>query len=156
MMTALATVSSVEQKGKQYFVQLSCEQQTSCSSCSSQKSCGTGIVTKAVGNKPLFWQLKTKSLVKAGQIVEIGFPEKSLLQSAAIVYLIPLFMLMIGAGIGQLLLQPLLQGGEGIVILSAALFTAGGIALAKRLAKPMEDKSKQEVVLIRILGEPLV
>ncbi|MEZ9069843.1 SoxR reducing system RseC family protein [Vibrio splendidus] len=156
MMTALATVSSVEQSGQQYFVQLSCEQQTSCSSCSSQKSCGTGIVTKAVGNKSLFWQLKTKSLVKAGQIVEIGFPEKSLLQSAAIVYLIPLFMLMIGAGFGQLLLQPLLQGGEGIVILSAALFTACGIALAKRLAKPMEDKSKQEVVLIRILGEPLV
>ncbi|OBT31374.1 SoxR reducing system RseC family protein [Vibrio splendidus] len=156
MMTALATVSSVEQSGQQYFVQLSCEQQTSCSSCSSQKSCGTGIVTKAVGNKSLFWQLKTKSLVKAGQIVEIGFPEKSLLQSAAIVYLIPLFMLMIGAGFGQLLLQPLLQGGEGTVILSAALFTAGGIALAKRLAKPMEDKSKQEVVLIRILGEPLV
>ncbi|PMG10733.1 transcriptional regulator [Vibrio splendidus] len=156
MMTALATVSSVEQSGQQYFVQLSCEQQTSCSSCSSQKSCGTGIVTKAVGNKSLFWQLKTKSLVKAGQIVEIGFPEKSLLQSAAIVYLIPLFMLMIGAGFGQLLLQPLLQGGEGIVILSAALFAAGGIALAKRLAKPMEDKSKQEVVLIRILGESLV
>ena len=156
MMTALATVSSVEQSGQQYFVQLSCEQQTSCSSCSSQKSCGTGIITKAVGNKSLFWQLKTKSLVKAGQIVEIGFPEKSLLQSAAIVYLIPLFMLMIGAGFGQLLLQPLLQGGEGTVILSAALFTAGGIALAKRLAKPMEDKSKQEVVLIRILGEPLV
>ena len=156
MMTALATVSSVEQKGKQYFVQLSCEQQTSCSSCSSQKSCGTGIVTKAFGNKALFWQFKTKSLVKAGQIVEIGFPEKSLLQSAAIVYLVPLFMLIIGAGLGQLLLQPLLQGGEGVVILCAALFTTAGIALAKRLAKPMEDKSKQEVVLIRILGESLV
>ncbi|MFA0674048.1 transcriptional regulator, partial [Vibrio sp. 10N.222.51.A6] len=55
-----------------------------------------------------------------------------------------------------LLLQPLLQGGEGIVILTAALFTAGGIGLAKRLAKPMEDKSKQEVVLIRILGKSLI
>jgi sigma-E factor negative regulatory protein RseC len=63
---------------------------------------------------------------------------------------------MIGAGFGQLFLQPLLQGGEGMVILSASLFTAAGIALAKRLAKPMEDKSKQEVVLIRIIGEPLV
>ncbi len=63
---------------------------------------------------------------------------------------------MVGAGFGQLLLQPLLQGGEGIVILTAALFTAGGIGLAKRLAKPMEDKSKQEVVLIRILGKSLI
>lgn len=97
MMTALATVSAVEKQGAHYRVQLSCEQQTSCSSCSSQKSCGTGIVTKAVGNKSLFWQLTTKNLVKAGQIVEIGFPERSLLQSAALVYLVPLFMMMLGA-----------------------------------------------------------
>ena len=156
MMTALATVSAVEKQGAHYHVQLSCEQQTSCSSCSSQKSCGTGIVTKAVGNKSLFWQLTTKNLVKAGQIVEIGFPERSLLESAALVYLVPLFMMMLGATFGQLLLAPLLAVGEGAVILSAAIFTAGGIALAKRLAKPMEDKSKQQVVLIRILGEPLV
>jgi sigma-E factor negative regulatory protein RseC len=94
--------------------------------------------------------------VKAGQIVEIGFPERSLLESAALVYLVPLFMMMLGAAFGQLLLAPLLGVGEGAVILSAAIFTAGGIALAKRLAKPMEDKSKQQVVLIRILGEPLV
>lgn len=37
MMTALATVIGVERHGKQYEIDLSCEQQTSCSSCSSQK-----------------------------------------------------------------------------------------------------------------------
>lgn len=156
MMTALATVSSVETKGSQFLVHLSCEQQTSCSGCSSQNSCGTGIVTKAVGNKSLFWQLTTKSLVKAGQVVEIGFPEKSLLQSAALVYLVPLFMMMLGAAIGQLVLQPLLQGGEGIVILMAAIFTIIGIQIAKHFAKPIEDKSQQQVVLVRVLGEPLI
>ncbi|MDN3615169.1 SoxR reducing system RseC family protein [Vibrio gallaecicus] len=156
MMTALATVSSVETKGSQFLVHLSCEQQTSCSGCSSQKSCGTGIVTKAVGNKSLFWQLTTKSLVKAGQVVEIGFPEKSLLQSAALVYLVPLFMMMLGAAIGQLVLQPLFTGGEGIVILMAAIFTIIGIQIAKHFAKPIEDKSQQQVVLVRVLGEPLI
>ncbi|MBW3694090.1 transcriptional regulator [Vibrio sp. T187] len=155
MMTALATVSSVETHGSQYLVHLSCEQQTSCSSCSSQKSCGTGIVTKAVGNKALSWHLKTKNLVKSGQIVEIGFPEKSLLQSAAIVYLIPLFMMMFGAGFGQLVLAPWFGLGEGVAILSAALCTVAGIWLAKRLAKPMEEQSQQQVVLVRVLGEPL-
>ncbi len=76
MMTALATVSSVEQKGKQYFVQLS-EQQTS-QRCSSQKSCGTGIAYQAVGNKSLL-AIKTKKPCESGSdYVEIGFPEKSL------------------------------------------------------------------------------
>ncbi|MGF1755576.1 SoxR reducing system RseC family protein [Vibrio makurazakiensis] len=155
MMTALATVSSVETKGSQFWVNLSCEQQTSCSSCSSQKSCGTGIVTKAVGNKALHWHLKTQKTVKQGQVVEIGFPEKSLLQSAAIVYLIPLFMMMLGAAIGQLVLAPWLVLGEGVAILSAAVFTVLGILLAKRLAQPMEQQSQQQVVLVRVLGEPL-
>ena len=155
MMTALATVSSVEARGSQFLVHLSCEQQTSCSGCSSQKSCGTRIVTKAVGNKALNWHLKTKSKVSKGQVVEIGFPEKSLLQSAAIVYLIPLFMMMLGAGFGQLAVAPLLNLGEGIVILFAAVFTFVGILFAKRLAKPMEEESQQQVVLVRVLGEPL-
>ncbi|MCV5655971.1 SoxR reducing system RseC family protein, partial [Escherichia coli] len=70
MMTALATVTDVHRRGKQYEIDLSCEQQTSCSSCSSQKSCGTGVVTKAIGNKSLSWHLRTDKSVKIGQVVE--------------------------------------------------------------------------------------
>lgn len=51
MMTALATVTQVTAQQQHFSVELSCEQQTSCNSCASQKSCGTGIVSKAVGKK---------------------------------------------------------------------------------------------------------
>lgn len=61
MMTALATVTAVQPDAKGFHVELSCQQQTSCSSCSSSKSCGTGIVSKAIGNKALLWQLDTKN-----------------------------------------------------------------------------------------------
>ena len=80
MMTALATVMQVSPQSHGYEIQLSCEQKTSCSSCTSAKSCGTGIVSKAVGKKSLLWQLDTEQKVTPGQVVEIGFPEKSLLQ----------------------------------------------------------------------------
>ncbi|MBE3798583.1 SoxR reducing system RseC family protein, partial [Vibrio parahaemolyticus] len=80
---------------------LSCEQQTSCSSCSSQKSCGTGVVTKAIGNKSLSWHLRTEKNVQVGQVVEIGFPESSLIKSAMAVYLLPLFGLILGAMVGH-------------------------------------------------------
>lgn len=76
MMTALATVSAVKANATGYEVELSCDQQTSCSSCSSQKSCGTGVVSKAIGKKSLHWHLVTKKIVKEGQVVEIGLPEK--------------------------------------------------------------------------------
>ncbi|MGR5134173.1 SoxR reducing system RseC family protein [Vibrio alfacsensis] len=155
MMTALATVTGVHRHGQQYDVDLSCEQQTSCSSCSSQKSCGTGVVTKAIGNKTLSWHLRTEKSVKVGQVVEIGFPESSLIKSAMAVYLLPLFGLMIGALIGHVAFAPLTGGGEGVIILTSALFAAGGMFVAKRVSRPLEDASKQQVTLIRVLGEPI-
>jgi sigma-E factor negative regulatory protein RseC len=155
MMTALATVSSVKPLASGFDVELSCEQQTSCSSCSSQKSCGTGIVSKAVGNKSLHWHLITQKLVKTGQVVEIGLPEKSLLQSAAVVYLVPLFAMIVGALVAQWWLAPLLSLGEGLVILFSALATTAGIFLAKRLSAKLEQQSSQQVILLRVLGEPI-
>ncbi len=155
MMTALATVTGVHRHDQQYDVDISCEQQTSCSSCSSQKSCGTGVVTKAIGNKTLSWHLRTPKSVKVGQVVEIGFPEASLIKSAMAVYLLPLFGLILGAVIGNFLLVPLTAGGEGITILASVLFAAGGMWLAKRVSRPLEDESKRQVTLIRVLGEPI-
>ncbi|QMV13285.1 SoxR reducing system RseC family protein [Vibrio spartinae] len=156
MMTALATVARVHEDTNDYQVELSCQQQTSCSHCASSSSCGTGMVSKAIGKKVLTWQLHTSQQVKAGQVVEIGFPEKSLLQSAAIVYLFPLLMMILGGGIGQLWLAPLLGGGEPWVIACTVLFTAGGVWIAKILARRMEKLSLEEVVLLRVLGEPIV
>lgn len=155
MMTALATVSAVKANSAGFEVELSCEQQTSCSGCASQKSCGTGIVSKAVGNKSLHWQLVTQQAVKTGQVVEIGLPEKSLLQSAAVVYLVPLFAMMFGAFIAQWFIAPRLGLGEGGVIAIAAVATFGGIVLAKRLASHWEQRSSQQVILLRVLGEPI-
>lgn len=155
MMTALATISSVAEKTKGFEVELSCDQRTSCNSCSSQKSCGTGLLSKAVGKKALHWRLKTEHRVKVGQVVEIGFPEKSLLQSALIVYLVPLIAMMAGALFAQWLIVPMFSLGEGAVILSSAFFTCAGIGIAKKLSKKVERQSHEEVVLLRVLGEPI-
>ncbi|MGR5237257.1 SoxR reducing system RseC family protein [Vibrio alfacsensis] len=155
MMTALATVTGVHRHGQRYDIDLSCEQQTSCSSCSSQKSCGTGVVTKVIGNKTLSWQLRTEKSVKVGQVVEIGFPESSLIKSAMAVYLLPLFGLIFGAFLGHVLLGSFIWSGEGVTILTSVLFAAGGMWIAKRVSRPLEDESKRQVTLIRVLGEPI-
>ncbi|EJL6366780.1 SoxR reducing system RseC family protein [Vibrio cholerae] len=155
MMTALATVTKVLPAQQGFQVTLSCEQQTSCSSCQSSKSCGTGIVSKAFGNKTLFWRLQTTQALEAGEVVEIGLPEKSVLQSAALVYLLPLFFMMLGAWLGDQWLAPMLGFGEGIVILTALLFIALGVWVAKHYAKVLELRSQQQVVLLRKLGIPV-
>ncbi|WP_428773037.1 SoxR reducing system RseC family protein [Vibrio sp.] len=155
MMTALATVASVSKQRHGYQLELDCQQQTSCSSCASQKSCGTGVVSKAIGNRNLHWSLNTDQPVKVGQVVEIGLPERSLLQSAALVYLLPLIMLMMGAGLASTILAPWLNLGEGIVILAAFASAAAGVLMAKRWSSRLEQSSRQQVVLVRVLGEPI-
>ncbi|CAM2871304.1 MULTISPECIES: SoxR reducing system RseC family protein [Vibrio] len=155
MMTALATVMAVQTKEQGFHVELSCEQKTSCSSCSSAKSCGTGIVSKAIGGKSLRWHLDTDKSVSQGQVVEIGFPEKSLLQSAALVYLVPLLMMILGAWLADSWLAPMLGMGEGIIILTSLVFIGLGIRLAKTWSGSLEKRTEQEVVLLRVLGEPI-
>ncbi|MDF2154117.1 SoxR reducing system RseC family protein [Vibrio sp. CAU 1672] len=152
MMTALATVTEVVRHSGKYQVTLSCEQQTSCSSCSSQKSCGTGVVTKAIGNKTLHWQLDTCEPVQVGQMVEIGLPESSLIKSAMAVYLLPMFGLIFGALLGHFVLAPVLSAGEGGIILTSVVFAALGVGIAKRVSRPLEDASRRQVTLIRVLG----
>ncbi len=155
MMTALATVTSVTQMANVFEVELSCEQQTSCNHCASQKSCGTGIISKAVGNKSHKWQLETDKKVHAGQIVEIGLPEKSFIQFASLVYLLPLAMLFFGAIVGQLFISPALGGGEGPIILVSAIFMALGVWITRKLATKLQLKSEQSVILLRIMGDAI-
>ncbi len=155
MMTALATVTQVTPNDHGFEVALSCEQQTSCSSCSSQKSCGTGVVSKAFGNKSLLWHLETQRRLHVGQVVEIGIPEQSLLQSAMLVYLLPIVAMLLGALFGHLALSPWLEMGEGAVVLTSMLFAFIGILLAKKLAQPLEQKSAAQVELMRVFGEPI-
>jgi sigma-E factor negative regulatory protein RseC len=153
MMTALATVTGVTPSAKGFDVDLSCQQQTSCSGCASAKSCSTGVVSKAMGNKSLHWHLSTETPVSPGQLIEIGFPEKNLLQSASLVYLLPLLALLLGAVVGDAWLAPLFGVGEGGVIISAALFMGLAIWLAKPIAKRLEAQTKDHVVIVRILGQ---
>lgn len=125
-------------------------------SCQSQKSCGTGIVSKAIGNKAHLWRLTTRQPIQAGQVVEIGLPEKSLVLSALVVYLLPLLAMIVGSLIAQLLLRPWLNLGEGIVIAMFFLFGALGIYFAKPATQWLENKVDSEVSLIRVLGEPII
>ena len=151
MMTALATVLDVQDD----IVVVGCQQKTSCNHCASQDSCGTGIVSKVLPGKVHHWAFHTDKKLTIGQMVEIGLPEKNLLQSAAIVYLVPLFFLLFGALISEWLISPLIGIGEVTTIVIAGLSSWGGYFIAKALSHRIEQKTEQQVSLIRVLGESI-
>lgn len=63
--------------------------------------------------------------------------------------------MILGAAVGQWLLAPAFGLGEGIAILTSAIFTVAGIYGAKSLAVNFERQSLREVILLRVLGDPI-
>ncbi|MDN2482052.1 SoxR reducing system RseC family protein [Vibrio agarivorans] len=155
MMTALAQVTAVQPAQGGWQATLSCEQKTSCSSCASKSSCGIGLVSNAIGNKSLTWQLVTEQSIQVGDTVEIGLPERKLLSFAAATYLMPLLFLVIGAIAGQTWLQPFLGAGEGAVILLGIVGAAIGFIVARQFVRKREKETSSQVVLLRILGSQI-
>jgi sigma-E factor negative regulatory protein RseC len=158
MMNALAVVSRVEiisTQPKHYQVELTCEQQTSCQSCSSKSSCATGQISKAIGAKQHQWYLSTEQTLQVGDVVEIGLSEKTLLSAAAWVYLLPILALFVGAAVGQVVAETWFQGSELVVILLSFTCALVSFQLLSRKFKRQKFENNQDVTLIRALGKSL-
>ncbi len=160
MITAVATVQKVvPMVGRdQCQVVLSCQQQTSCSGCASKSSCATGQVSKMLGNKQHTWSLISEHMLQVGEKVEIGFPEKQLISKAAIIYLLPLLGLLLGALLGEWLFRllipsvVLLTEELGAIIGGGLGFLLAFILVRARLHSKLVA-SAESVTIIRRLGE---
>ncbi|MCC4800739.1 transcriptional regulator [Enterovibrio norvegicus] len=147
MMTALAEVTG---SGDGYLT-VRCQQKTSCGSCASKSSCGTGVVSNALPGKVLDIRVPSSEPVPAGTLVEIGLEEQTVLKSAMLVYVLPLMFAIGGAFIGQFL-SDLLESGEGIIILSSLLAGGLGMGLARRFSRKLEQDTGSTPSLIRVIG----
>ncbi|NQZ54150.1 MAG: SoxR reducing system RseC family protein [Piscirickettsiaceae bacterium] len=96
----------IEQKAKvvsfdDETVWLEAERQSTCSGCQVRQGCGTGMLAKHVGQKFSRITVKKTSDVEIGQQVQLAIPEETLLQGAALMYLLPLVLMFIFAAIAQ-------------------------------------------------------
>ena len=135
MSEELATVVAIE--GDHAWVE--CERRSACSGCQQQSSCGTGTVAKAFPLKAPRLRVRLTAEVRIGQQVRLGIPQASLLRGAALVYVLPLFCLLVGALLGQLWLAPLLSGGEGFTILCCLLGGLLGFLLVRYFSNRLEQ-----------------
>ncbi|WP_429023684.1 SoxR reducing system RseC family protein [Aeromonas allosaccharophila] len=135
MSEELATVVAIE--GDHAWVE--CERRSACSGCQQQSSCGTGTVAKAFPLKAPRLRVRLTAEVRIGQQVRLGIPQASLLRGAALVYVLPLFCLLVGALLGQLWLAPLLSSGEGITILCCLLGGLLGFLLVRYFSNRLDQ-----------------
>ncbi|MBI1195254.1 MAG: hypothetical protein GC138_05365 [Gammaproteobacteria bacterium] len=134
------------------------ERQTACGSCSANKSCGSGILSKVFSTRPLRLKLENRLSVSVGDQVLVAIEDGLLIRSSMIVYAVPLAFMIIGAMIGESLQTSLSTAdGEGFSILGGIAGLVLAILGLKRYSVRMAGDPRYQarmVELIRAAGSP--
>ena len=152
MITTLATVVSTNKE----TITVHCQQKSTCGSCASKSTCGSGVIETALPKHVHEVVLETSqaSLISPGQWVEIGLSERSMIHSALLMYMVPLFGLLIGCLIGELFFGDT-NGHESGIIACSVLFAGLGFGVSRYFARRLERNLAYHPSLLRILGEPI-
>lgn len=127
------------------MAQVSCDVKTSCNSCSSRSGCGTRVLNKLGPQTSHTISVPSAEPLVAGQKVELGITESSLLGSAMLVYMSPLLGLFVVAALFQVLF-----GSDIAALCGAVLGGVGGFLIAKGLSPRLAAKETWQPIIISV------
>ncbi|ANI31170.1 SoxR reducing system protein RseC [Yersinia entomophaga] len=141
MMKEWATVISWQQG----IALLRCEPHAGCGNCHARGGCGSDLLNKLGPESQHQLQVAIDQPLEPGQRVEVGISEGSLLRSAMLVYLTPLFGLIAGGALCQNIFVT-----EAMTAVGAVLGGIAGFLLARRLAAKVEERADYQPVVLQI------
>ena len=71
-----------------------------CGNCNTENGCGSGKLSQLFGSKPRRFKVRNDGNALVGALVEVNLSEGVLLQSALLMYILPLVLLLSGAMLG--------------------------------------------------------
>ena len=117
MIEEIGVICAIEQHNSQQVVLVETQIKSTCGSCEAQSNCGTGAIAKVFASKRETLRFRLNEIVEVGQKVNLGIPEENLLKASAVVYCLPLFVLVVSALIGEIILPSVGLMAEGWLIL---------------------------------------
>ena len=149
MITERATVVAVE--GDKVTVEAAIK--TTCNGCQAQSDCGSGAIATAFAPKVQRLELTSPLPVKVGDEVSVGIPEAGVLSASALLYIVPLLVLISSAlALDSLLPTIGLVTELGVFIGSISATFVSYIVLSGRIKKL--DTQRFQPVLINRLTSP--
>ena len=120
-----------------------------CSACSMNKGCGTGVLSKVVGNKRFRLTAHNSVNANVGDEVVVGIEDNMLVKSSFAVYIIPLLLLFVGAWCGQGVAGIFaIQASEGVSILFGMLGLAIGFIWLRHFSQKISKDDRYRPVLL--------
>lgn len=126
------------------------ESKTSCNSCSAKRGCGSAMLNKLGPKNAHVMTIFSKQPLQAGQRVELGIKESSLLASAMLVYLAPLVGLFAVAGIFESLFATDVAAAVG-----ALVGGIGGFIVAKGVAAHYGKRLEPVILSVTLPADAL-
>lgn len=71
-----------------------------CGHCDSEKGCGSGKLSQLFTSEPRRFRVRNDANAQVGTLVQVTLPEGALIRSALMMYILPLFCLLLGAFAG--------------------------------------------------------
>ena len=119
------------------------QRKTTCGSCSAKAACGQGLLNSlSADKKSKLIQLRSDLQLRVGDHVTLAVSEDSLVRSAFLVYMVPLFLMFAAA-----LAVNALNAAEPWIIFAAVLgFLSGAIWVRRYSHHYLDDTAMQPVV----------
>ncbi len=92
MVKETGRIVSVEQKGSIKVANVECLSRSACSSCQSNSQCGVGVVAKGLKDKTNTISVPYREGMQVDQYIDIEITGQTLVRSAFLLYLLPLFV----------------------------------------------------------------
>ena len=126
--------------------------QTTCGNCAARKGCGHGIINRiSEGRRSLIRALPGRIAAADCAVddeVRISIPEQVILRGSAVVYLLPLACMLLGAALGS---SALPASGDLASAAGAACGFACGFALVRWHAGHHRDDESLQPTLVEVL-----
>lgn len=122
-----------------------CDVKASCSSCASRAGCGSRVLNKLGPQTTHTIAVPCEQPLVAGQKVELGIAEASLLSSAMLVYMSPLVGLFAMGAIFQSLFA-----ADIAALCGAVLGGVGGFLLARGVSPKLATRSEWQPVILSV------
>lgn len=125
MITETATVLAVD--GDE--VTLEAAIKSTCSTCQAQSDCGSGVISRALAPRMQQITLNSPVPVKVGDQVKVGIPEAGILGASLWLYLVPLLLFILSAGVLHSAFSSYANWGELITIFGSIAITCVGFVV---------------------------
>lgn len=130
------------------LARVKCQSQSACGACSARNACGTASLNELNGKRgEHVFILETITPLYIGQRVEIGLEEKSMLFSALLMYIVPLFTLLAATLLSTYLTESELIRAAVIVFATALAFWA-----IRKYTRKLGQQSEFQPTLLRVLS----